>query len=63
MSTQILQNMSGVPRDCKKYDIEVLENINIEEALVTPTLENGEYVLRKVYLLNDLNVVGISPTN
>ena len=29
MSTQILQNMSGVPRDCKKYDIEVLENINI----------------------------------
>ena len=56
MSTQILQNMSGVPRDCKKYDIEVLENINIEEALVTPTLENGEYVLRKVYLLNDLNV-------
>ena len=37
MSTQILQNMSGVPRDCKKYDIEVLENINIEEALVAHT--------------------------
>jgi len=55
-TTEIIKRLSGIPFDCKAYTTEVLENTNIEECLVTPTLENGDYVLRKVYLLNNLEV-------
>lgn len=60
----ILREISGIP-NCPKYNTDILENMNVEELLVIPMAEEddekqeqhkGNYVLRKVYAVNGLNV-------
>lgn len=57
----ILKSLAHIPA-CIKYDIAIIESINVEELLVIPMVEVDEedeknkYVLRKIYSIGDLNI-------
>ncbi|TYS60511.1 DNA primase [Sutcliffiella horikoshii] len=62
--TGILKQLSGIP-NCGKYNIERIENTNVDELLVIPMAEEDEeaeagesnkYVLRRVYAVGGLPV-------
>lgn len=55
----IVREVSGIKK-CTKFEIEILETVNIEELLVMPMVstedEANEYVLRKVYSIGNLGI-------
>jgi len=55
----ILRETSGIKK-CTKFEIDILETVNIEELLVMPMVttedEANEYVLRKVYSIGNLGI-------
>jgi len=58
---KILKELSDIP-DCKRFNIEVVETINVDELLVIPMADAedddkaGRYVLRRIYSCGELNI-------
>ena len=56
----VLREQSGIHK-CTKYEIEILSNVNIEELLVIPKVEDddedNDYVLRKVYSIGNMEIL------
>lgn len=55
----LLRETSGI-KNCSKFEIEILESINVEELLVIPMVSaddaENSYVLRKIYSIGNLNI-------
>lgn len=60
----ILREISTIPA-CQRFDVDIIETVNIEELLVIPMAEEteneageaeGKYVLRKVYSVGELSI-------
>lgn len=56
----LLRNMSEIP-NCSRFNLEVLENVNIDELLVIPMADAeqddaGRYVLRRIYSLGEIAI-------
>ena len=59
----LLRTISEIP-SCARFNMDVLENVNVDELLVIPMAETeekqdekaGRYVLRRIYSLGELNI-------
>lgn len=59
----ILRELSGIPA-CQRYDMEIVENTNVDELLVIPMVDtdgvdgetDGGYVLRRIYSVGGLQI-------
>jgi len=56
----ILRDVSGVKK-CFKFELEIVESVNIEELLVIPMVsaddDDNSYVLRKIYSVGNSNII------
>lgn len=56
----IIREVSGIMK-CSKFELEVIESVNLEELLVIPMVtaddDNNNYVLRKIYSVGNTNIV------
>ena len=56
----ILRNIAEIP-ECRRFNIEIIETMNVDELLVIPMAETGtddtgRYVLRKIYSTGGVNI-------